>query len=175
LVVTFAEEWYNHFEEEYYKYPFPKEKAKWGTWTKRTLSLIKKIGKTLGYNIKIEKPVRVDMSWFDKRYFEPQVVIEYETIKTGILDDELLNLACSSARLKVLITYIEEKEIDYYLKEIIGRWETRGKRVWNDELLVIFCIYTPAEGFRFFEYYIGYVIYPVEGKLQTKELKQILS
>ena len=104
-----------------------------------------------------------------------KLLIEYETDKTGILDSELLNLAASSAYLKVLITYIEEKEIDLFLKEITKRWEARSKRIWNDELLVIFCIYTVEGGKRLFQYYIGYLVYFSEGKLQTKELKQILS
>lgn len=111
MVATFAEEWYEHFEKEYDQSPFPTVRAKSRTWTKRMLSLLNRMGENLGYSVLIEKPIRLDMSWFDKRHFEPQVVIEYETEKKGVLDSELLNLACSSARLKVLITYIEEKEL----------------------------------------------------------------
>jgi hypothetical protein len=174
MVVTFGETWYNHFEQAYNEAQLPNEITKKGTWTERTLSILERMGKNLGYSVSKEKPHRMDMSWFDKKHFEPQVAIEYETEKTGILDSEILNLAASSAYLKVLITYIEEKEIDQFLKEITNRWQTRSKRTWNDELLMIFCIYTVERGKRLFQYYIGYLLYFSKGNLQTKELKQIL-
>jgi len=171
---TFGEELYDYFEQEYRDSMLPNEVAKIGTWTKRMLSILEGMGKKLGYSVSIEKPIRVDMAWFDRRYFEPQIVIEYESDKKGVLDSELLNLAYSSARLKVLITFIEEREIEYFLSEITRRWKTRSARVWNDELLVIFCIYTLETGKRF-QYFIGHLFYFLEAKLVTKELKQILA
>ena len=137
MIRTFAEEWYDHFEKEYHKTPFPGGIHKWREWTIKTLSLIERMGNNLGYDVSREKPVRIDMSW-KKKYLESQVAIEYETYKKGIFDSELLNLASSNARLKILITYIKDEETDWYVKEIARRWKTRSKRVWNDELLIIF-------------------------------------
>ena len=114
------------------------------------------------------------MTWFDNTHIEPQVVIEYETDKRGILDSELVNLASSSASLKVLITYIEAREIDSYLKEIINRWKHRSQGVCYDELLVVFCLYLLEKRVKHFEGYIGYVISTFEGRLQTKELEAII-
>ena len=173
--MRFAEKWYQNFKKEYEKSPYPSGVFKWKFWTKTNLELLRKLGEKMGYVVLIEKPVKMDMTWYNPEYFEPEVAIEYETNKKGILDSELRNLAFSSAELKVLMTYVKGKEQVQFLKRIVDRWEKRSKRVWNDELLVMFIVYHPEKGNWVFDYFQGYVIYRSKGELRVKDLEPFIS
>jgi hypothetical protein len=86
LGITFGEEWYDHFGQEYIDSMLPNEVAKIGTWAKRMLSILEGMGKKLGYSVSIEKPIRVDMAWFDRRYFERSI---------GVLPPEVRAYFCA--------------------------------------------------------------------------------
>ena len=173
--MRFAKKWYQNFKKEYEKSPYPSGVFKWKFWTKTNLDLLQKLGEKIGYVVLREKPVKMDMTWYNPRHFEPEVAIEYETNKKGILDSELRNLAFCSAKLKVLMTYVRKEEQEDFLKKIVDRWKKRSKRVWNDELLVMFIVYHQERRTRFFDYFQGYVIYPFKGKLLVKYLEPFIS
>jgi len=169
-LMLWAKEFFERLGKEYKKSPIPGGYRKWRFWTKVNLKLLENFGKKFGYDVWREKPTRIDMTWFDPRYFEPQVAIEYETNEKTVLDSELKNLACSSARLKVLITYSKERTQHNMLQQIKARWTKRSKRIWNDELLILFIIFHPEKGYRVFDYFEGHVIYPFKGNLRVKDL-----
>ena len=173
--MRFAKKWYQNYKKEYKKSPYPSGVFKWKFWTKTNLELLQKLGEEMGYVVLTEKPVKMDMTWYNPEHFEPEVAIEYETNKKGILDSELRNLAFSSAKLKVLITYVKGEEQVDFLKKIVDRWEKRRKRVWNDELLVMFIVYHPEKGKKVFDYFQGYIVYPFKGELRVKYLEPFLS
>ena len=101
--MRFGEKWYHNFKKEYEKSPYPSGIFKWKFWTKTNLELLRNFGEEMGYVVLIEKPVKMDMTWYNPEYFEPEVAIEYERNKKGVIDSELRNLAFSSAKLKVLM------------------------------------------------------------------------
>lgn len=172
--MRFAKKFYEDYAAEMLESPFPEGIRKWRFWTRTNLSLMRKIGEKRGYIVQQEKPVRIDMTWFDPEYFEPAVAIEYETDKKGILSSELRNLACSSAELKVLVTYVEQEEMSFYLKEIAKRWKNRSERVRNDELLVMFIVYHKEKGKRLFLYFSGYILYYQKGELTSHQLEPFM-
>lgn len=165
-----AEKFYKAYEQEMkLNSPYPSGIHKWGFWTEKNLSIMRNIGERMGYTVLQEKPVRMDITWFDQKYYDPVVAIEYENDKTGILDSELKNLACSSAKLKVLMTNVKEDEISRYLEEITKRWNSRSKRVKNDELLVMFIVYLQKKGYREFQYMVGHVLFYLNGELNLHQ------
>jgi hypothetical protein len=169
--MRFAEQFYLGFRRRYRQSPFSSRIHKWKYWTRSTLKLLEDLGKKMGYRVMKEKPVRVDMTWFDARHLEPQVAIEYETDEKGVLESELVNLSCSSAKLKVLITYAKEgTQQDFFLR-IKEEWSKRSKRTWNDELLTMFLVYSTEGGNCIFDHFEGGVVYPSEGRLVRKKLR----
>ena len=94
----------------------------------------------------IEKPVRMDMTWFDPKYLDSQVAFQYETNEKTVLESEVLNLACSSARLKVLIIYVTEGTQEDFLNSVCMKWATRSKRSTGDELLVMLIVFNLENG-----------------------------
>jgi hypothetical protein len=169
-----AATFFKNFKKAYESKPLRNGIHKWSIWTKDNLEILKALGEKMGYRVSVEKPVRFDMSWFSPKYFEPQVVIEYETNEKSILESEVLNLACSSAKLKVLVTYAKEGTQAELLHSIEAEWARRSKRIRNDELLVMFIVYGTEKGWRIFSYYDAYKIYQFEGKQKSKELGQVV-
>jgi len=166
-----AKSFYEDFKREHKKSPLPGGTRKWAFWTKANLKFLERLGEKKGYNVMKEKPTRIDMTWFDPKHLEPEVAIEYETNEKSVLESEVRNLACSNARLKVLITYAEEGNRQDMLQKIKGKWTMRSKRTWNDEFLVMFIVFHREKGYRVFDYFEGHIIYPLRGNLRIKDLE----
>lgn len=168
-----AKEFFENFKNEYYNTPSLEGNQQFGVWTKHNLQILTSLGQKMGYNVKIEKPVRIDVAWFDPEYIDPQVAIEYETEQKGVLTSEIQNLAYSCAPLKVLITYVRNDKVDEFLENVQLIWSKRSRRQWNDELLVMIINYLDDTNYRSFSHYDAYVFSANGNQLTIKELGDI--
>lgn len=133
---------------------------------------MKELGELSHHSVTVEKPIKIDMSWYRKPYNDPLVAIEIERDKKTVLGSEVHNLIYSSARLKVLITYVKDDEQKRFLREIRQKLADRRAAVQNDEFLVAFVLYYTERGNSVFEWWQGYVLAPkAKGRSQIRTTK----
>ena len=109
------------------------------TWTET----MKDIHEKMGYEVRKELG-NIDLMAFDREHSEAQIAIELQQNKGDLMKRDLPKLACSNAQLKVLLARIRENEIDGFKSMILGFWQKRARRVWFDDLLLLFVIERPS-------------------------------
>lgn len=121
------------------------------------MEILSAVGRSRGFEVKIEKPVRIDMSWYERQKYDPSVAIEVETQEDTIWDNEMVNLLYSAARLKVLLTYIEEKRLSAFLDKMKSFLEHRNTAPVGEEFMAIFVQYHTEKGKDWFDEIKGYL------------------
>jgi len=103
-------DWYQEFYQSYFKFPRIRRVLRGGEvkdaeWTKIMKDeFLTSLAQRIGYQVG-QETVRVDQVW--KRNGKPEVAIEHENWFSGIWR-ELTNLSVVDAKLRVLITYVED-------------------------------------------------------------------
>ena len=83
----------------------------------------------------------IDVTVFDKNHSEAQIAIELQHWWPDTLIKDLPKLACSNAKLKILMTKLRDDEDANNLKNaVLDFWQKRSDRVKNDELLLLLAI-----------------------------------
>lgn len=138
-------------------------------WTKRWLGVLEKVGQKHKFIVKREKPVRIDMSWYSRGYYDPVAAIEVETYEDTIWNSEMVNLLYSSARLKVMLTYISQDRLNEFLSRMSEFLVKRRAVPTGEEFLAIFIVYHREGGSDAFDEWRGYLINTSssEGKIKA--------
>lgn len=106
------------------------------------------LSKTLDYDMKYEKPQRVDYSFYERGFIDPLVAVEVEWDEKSV-ENELINLVSINCLLKVLITYSKYSK---FLSNVRKVWDilSKRKRAKRKDFLGIFWLYELTGGVRRF-------------------------
>jgi hypothetical protein len=130
----------------------------WGYWTHLWLDFFEAIAKKHGYIATKETPARIDMSWYQMGILTPVAVIEVETRANTIWDSEVRNLFYSSAKLKVLLTYVTDRCQERIVEGLRNAYRHSGTVRDDEEMLVILMIYEEREGRKWFNRWEAHVL-----------------
>ena len=138
--------WYKAFKKVVAEFFDWKGIAKRGFVTQVWKEAMEKFHEAIDYEVKTELS-DIDVTVFDKEHSEAQIAIELQHDKKAVMVRDIPKLACSNAKLKILLMkLLESDDIADYKGKILGFWQKRSARVKNDELLLIIPVLRPDRG-----------------------------
>ena len=135
-----AEQWYKEFWKRSLKAKKLNQKCSTSKYTKQMDAFLRGMADDLGFGVpEPENPVfggkRIDQLW-RKGNFE--IAIEHENDHSGI-SNEIRKLCKNKSNLKVLITYVEDKDFVFRAHEIAKRVENEITQLgpYREEFLLV--------------------------------------
>jgi len=141
--------WYDRFRplvRDFFSWQgIAKQRKITDVWTEKMRVLHEK----MGYEVRCRgsgdgELGNIDVTVFDEHHSEAQIAIELQQNKGDLVKRDMPKLACSNARLKILMTRVRENEIENFKDLVLNLWRKKSKRTWKDELLLLFVVEEPS-------------------------------
>jgi hypothetical protein len=154
---SLGKQWFESFRKELYsKWQDPRWGSDYGNdaWTKTMIPFLLDLGNKYGYR-PIQEKGRRDVSWYRGETLE--VHIEHENDGDNwdtLVSHEISDLRSSSAKLKVLITYVhpDSYPAKEYAEKLVGLLNSEEPK--NSEWLLVIAPWYPEEAADYIAYYL---------------------
>ena len=144
--IVFGQAWFKRFRRKANDFFYWDDVAKQGEITEIWTKAMKDFHENKGYKVRCKgtdpgELSGIDVTVFDKNHSEAQIAIELQHWWPNTLITDLPKLACSNARLKILMTMLrDDEDVENLKNEVLDFWQKRSDRVKNDELLMLLAI-----------------------------------